>query len=301
MLAWPTSVSPPNRRPRHGVRHADRVTLVEPNDVSRLVERELGEPVTSVVEMAGSVTNRSYRVDTGTGPMVMKTCPEHDWINETTALSTLAAAPSVPTAALLASGDLDGLPWLILRWVDGEPAGDAQARRTAGPAVSELHQHRADHFGPPSDPATSWADVLHRGLDAELRDVVSAGLLSATDASAVQRAVAAIPAYRGEPRLLHGDLKDVHLRTHGAALAALLDWGDASAGHPIDDLARGGAGLPPPLHRRMPGHRAARRRRLVRGLPGTHRGRPARARESLYGTVVLTEPDARLSGRRPVR
>ncbi|WP_087105203.1 phosphotransferase family protein [Brachybacterium nesterenkovii] len=79
---------------------------------------------------------------------------------------------------------------------------------------------------------------MRRGLHEELADVVAARLLTRDQASAVRRAIDSIPPFTGSPRCLHGDLKDVHFHTRDGELVALLDWGDATSGDPLYDLAR---------------------------------------------------------------
>lgn len=206
--------------------------------VRQCTEHALGEPVRTLTELAGSVTNASFRVATETRTVLFKRCRPADWRNEVTALTVLAEQPGVPTAQLLAHGEDAGRSWLVLDWVDGAPATTDDLRARAGVTVRALHALPAPHFGRPSAPRSSWHEHLLAGLDDDLAVVREAGLLDARATTAIARAVHDLPPYRGEPHWLHGDLKDLHLHARDGDLVALLDFGDACGGDPLHDLAR---------------------------------------------------------------
>ena len=132
--------------------------------------------------------------------------------------------------------------WSIVRWLPGTPAGT----RTGGVQVAETLAAFVDllHVPAPEDapvnpvravPLATRSDAVLTRLDAE--DVPRARELAA-----VWRAAAALPAYAGPPVWVHGDLHPFNVLVEeapsgGTRLAAVVDFGDLTAGDPAVDLA----------------------------------------------------------------
>jgi aminoglycoside phosphotransferase (APT) family kinase protein len=152
-----------------------------------------------------------------------------------------ARALGVRTPELVAAGDLDGVPYLVLRratGLPGLPAGEAYralgrelARLHAGPVPAAVR--RAVPEDPPDDdPAPAVERLAASGhLSAELAGWV-AGRLGALAARAAWDGV--------PPVLLHGDVAAGNVLTEPRAAAAvtLLDWGDAAIGDPAAEFAK---------------------------------------------------------------
>ncbi|WP_308116535.1 aminoglycoside phosphotransferase family protein [Leifsonia poae] len=174
-------------------------------------------------------------------------------VNEQTWLPRLAMALSiavpepvrvgVPTAAF-------PWPWSIVRWFDGIDGADVSASERAALAVPLAEFVVALHSPAPHDepvphnpvrgvPLSSRDASVHDRL-AQLVDRPEAGAL----ADGWERALAA-PPWAREPIWLHGDLHPGNLVLSrppgagqpGAALAAVIDFGDLTAGDPATDLA----------------------------------------------------------------
>jgi aminoglycoside phosphotransferase (APT) family kinase protein len=133
--------------------------------------------------------------------------------------------------------------------VPGRPVdGDDPAFAAAGALLRRVHAVPVPGFGAVVADVghelrgkdASWPDAIARrgaGMDA----VVDAGLVSR---SLVDRALAAVAAAGNEigavddGRLLHGDFHPRHVYAHEGAVAAVIDWGDATIGDPRYDLGR---------------------------------------------------------------
>lgn len=135
-----------------------------------------------------------------------------------------------------------GFPWgwSVCPWFDGESAAvapladpDAAATTLAGFLVG-LHRP-----APAAAPVNRFRGVPLVERDAIVRGYVDA-LGSEIDRAAVERcwtAACALPAYDGPPRWVHGDLHPGNLVVRDGALAAVVDFGDVTAGDPATDVA----------------------------------------------------------------
>ncbi|MFI5910269.1 phosphotransferase [Dactylosporangium sp. NPDC051541] len=135
------------------------------------------------------------------------------------------------------------VPWIPGRSAEHAPPDPAQAA-VFGRFLAALHQPVPDDF-----PRNDWrgiplADVADR-IDQQLHDV--AGDVPVTALRGHWRtAVAARP----DPltTCVHGDLHPKNLVVDGGRLAAVLDWGDMTAGDPAIDLAAAWMLFPPSAH-----------------------------------------------------
>jgi aminoglycoside phosphotransferase (APT) family kinase protein len=208
----------------------------------------LGMPIDEVVRLAGSVGNRDYRLTTSSeSAVIMKLGPPDELAREAWTLDRLASMSlSVPTVlAYAAECDSLGGPALILTLVEGASDEDPAVSAAAGAMMRRVHDVRLPGYGPlvSGDGAwrgehTSWADAMAASVSA-VPELVAAGILAPDLAQeAVGFATGSLVAYEGDGRLLHRDLKQAHLFGIAGALTGVIDWGDATVGDPLLDIAR---------------------------------------------------------------
>lgn len=136
-------------------------------------------------------------------------------------------------------------PWSITRWFDGRPLY-ALPPRDRTPYASALGYFLARmHFPAPADaPGNPF-----RGVPLPERDNLLSsqlGMLDDAQARAVKRlwpALAGTPAWYGPPLWLHGDPHPGNVVVRDDRIAAVIDFGDLTAGDPATDLAIGWLGF----------------------------------------------------------
>jgi aminoglycoside phosphotransferase (APT) family kinase protein len=121
-------------------------------------------------------------------------------------------------------------PFLMLSYVEGTtdiPAGE-EDRYIAKMAnlLSQIHD-------------TSTAGLPDLPLRTDPLPEVFEYLPTGTEWKALHRQLSSLKetAYRGAPRLLHGDFWPENLLWHEGEIAAVLDWEDAALGDPMADVA----------------------------------------------------------------
>jgi aminoglycoside phosphotransferase (APT) family kinase protein len=135
-----------------------------------------------------------------------------------------------------------GFPWAwsVVPWLPGRPAAEVpradRGRLAASLAdvVARLHVP-----APPNAPDNPYRGVALHHRDAAVRERVALGVVPHADRVLTiwQEALAA-PPYAGPPLWLHGDLHPANLLvSEDGELAAVLDFGDLTAGDPATDLA----------------------------------------------------------------
>lgn len=130
-------------------------------------------------------------------------------------------------------------PWTIAPWFEGLTADElAPADRGAlavglAAFVTELHTP-APHDAPHNP--VRGVPLSHRA--AAVRERLAAGTIPRSgELLDLWEALSAAPPWTGPPLWLHGDLHPANLLTDGGELAAVLDFGDLTAGDPATDLA----------------------------------------------------------------
>ncbi len=130
-------------------------------------------------------------------------------------------------------------PWSITRWIDGVLAAETPFEQHGSLApdlarfVRELHAEA---------PATAPANPV-RGVPLSARAKVMVERLASglvPRAGEVERAwqrALTTPPWAGPPLWLHGDLHPANILTRDGELAAVIDFGDLTAGDPATDLA----------------------------------------------------------------
>jgi len=129
-------------------------------------------------------------------------------------------------------------------WFDGRHAADVPVPDRTAWAGALAGALAALHVPAPADaPVNPVRGGALTGRTAALTARVEAGHLDAVLPGAGRRALAlwddalAAPAWPGPPVWLHGDPHPANLVVHAGALAALIDFGDVTAGDPACDLA----------------------------------------------------------------
>jgi aminoglycoside phosphotransferase (APT) family kinase protein len=162
---------------------------------------------------------------------------EQRWLPE------LASRLPLPIPAPVRVGyptDFYPWPWSVTPWFSGEPAAVAPPLDqddtvvTLGGFLAALHVE-----APPDAPPNSFRGGPLAERDAPVRERVEQ-LGSIIDGPAVLRLWESIrdtSPWPGPPCWLHGDLHTANLLVAGGRLAAVIDFGDITAGDPATDLA----------------------------------------------------------------
>lgn len=160
---------------------------------------------------------------------------EHRW------LPKLAAGLPIPVPVPLRVGVPGaGYPWAwsICQWFDGDVAADvplADPAREAdrlGAFVHALHRP-----APAAAPRSPFRGLAINELIPRIRANLDRLHLERTAISGLVDELAATSPWRGPGVWLHGDLHSANLLVADGEIAAVLDFGDLTAGDPAVDLA----------------------------------------------------------------
>jgi aminoglycoside phosphotransferase (APT) family kinase protein len=171
-------------------------------------------------------------------------------VNEINWLNVLAQRLSLRTPAPLFAGapsDRFAWPWLIGRWINGEPGdeidfeADADAARAMGNFLRELHED-----APSEAPTNVWRGIplAQRTDDFERRARDLEGEIDLNSLLDLWERACNAPTWDRAPRWLHGDFHPGNLVYQDGALVGVVDFGDLCAGDPATDLAGGLMSLP---------------------------------------------------------
>jgi aminoglycoside phosphotransferase (APT) family kinase protein len=161
---------------------------------------------------------------------------EQRWLPE------LTAGLSVATPTPLRCGTPSSFfpwPWSVVPWIEGTTAARVSPgqRRRAADGLAEFVAafHRA---APPEAPRNPVRGVPLASRDPQVRRRLGGGLVPhPAEAGRLWRELSAAREWSGEPVWLHGDLHPQNLILRGGRLAAVIDFGDLTAGDPATDLA----------------------------------------------------------------
>lgn len=133
------------------------------------------------------------------------------------------------------------VPWSIVPWFDGQHglAFDARSRGGAAPALAAFVAELGAMVAPADAPANAYRGVPLANRAEEIRVRLVGGRIPDADRllAVWERALAA-SAWTGPAVWLHGDLHPANLVfTPTGSLAAVIDFGDLTAGDPATDLA----------------------------------------------------------------
>lgn len=130
-------------------------------------------------------------------------------------------------------------PWSITRWHPGVIAAELPApqRGTIAVAMAEFLNtwHRP---APPDAPHNPVRGTPLQWRDAGVREGLASGSIPhAEELGRLWDRLVDTPPWPHQPRWLHGDLHPANILIHDGQLAAVLDFGDLTAGDPAADLA----------------------------------------------------------------
>ena len=194
-------------------------------------------------EVAGGWDNRMWRLGeelavrlprTPRAPSLLRT--ELQW------LPLLAPSLPLPVPVPVRAGEPSPRfpkTWLVVRWVDGEPADHAPI--SSPKAADSLAMFlRALHVKAPSGAPANPS----RGVPLQpLRDVIDEWLplIESSDVAADARRVweqgVEAPTWNDAPVWIHGDLHPANVVVSDGILSGVIDFGEMCAGDPATDLA----------------------------------------------------------------
>lgn len=181
--------------------------------------------VVRATPVSGFVGNQTFRLETPDGAYYLKVGPA---VQQEAEACRLARAVGVPAPEVVAVSS-DG--FVITRELPGRPP---EARhlgavlRATGECIRRTHAI--------VDPSASWEQQLWKVLDGLDGLDVLPGRLAARVRDVVPKFLESVAGVT--PVLLHGDLHLRHVYAVGDQLTGILDWGDATYGDPLFDLAR---------------------------------------------------------------
>ena len=160
---------------------------------------------------------RVFRFDPSAEPGVQARAAEHEL-----KASAVALASGLPAPEILASGEFEGAPFSIQRWLPGAPLIDVVKRspwhtrrlgREFGRLQARMHTIPGDPLRLAAD--TDWVErAEHPGLVAYIRD-----------------ATTAVP-----PKFCHFDYHPLNVLAEGTQISGLIDFANAAGSDPRADL-----------------------------------------------------------------
>lgn len=143
-------------------------------------------------------------------------------------------------------GEGYGLPWSVLRWLDGDnahdapPADQAATARQLGAFVVSLR--RIDATGGPASFRGGPVAANDEGVRAAIGDLAVGDAefgdlgVDAGAATALWEEVVRLPQWAGPPVWVHSDLLPGNLLVRDGRLSAVIDFGGLGVGDPACDL-----------------------------------------------------------------
>jgi aminoglycoside phosphotransferase (APT) family kinase protein len=223
------------------------------HDLARRIAASLrqerpGLEVGALTPMLGGHSGLTYRVETGEGPLVVKSVPEnqkaigrHDMLRQARMIAALAPT-GVPVPAVVATDDSEPA-WFAMQLVEGESLEPVLDDPAVEPSLAATRMLRAAEILPalhdvPLDkvPVDAAALTPLDELDRWARTMaaVPPHLVPAADRLHGRLAGAVPPGV--EATLVHGDYRLGNLICHGTEPAALIDWEIWSVGDPRVEL-----------------------------------------------------------------
>lgn len=145
-------------------------------------------------------------------------------------------------------------PWSVVAWVEGRSGEQAELSRTEarrfGDFLAAVHQPAPDGF-PRNDYRGVPLATVNERIEERLRRLSTSdtGLGFPLPRVWDRWRQAMVAPIDGPDTCVHGDLHPKNLVVDGGRLAAVLDWGDMTAGDPAVDLAAAWMLFPTDAHR----------------------------------------------------
>jgi aminoglycoside phosphotransferase (APT) family kinase protein len=222
-------------------------------DLARRVATSLqkerpGLEVGALTTMPGGHSGLTYRLETGEGPLVVKSVPEnqkaigrHDMLRQARIIAALAPT-SVPVPAVVATDETEPA-WFAMQLVEGESLEPVLDDPAVEPSLAAARMLRAAEILPalhdvPLDkvPVDAAALSPRDELDRWARTMAAVPPHLVPDADQLHRRLAASVPVAVEPTLVHGDYRLGNLICTGSEPAALIDWEIWSVGDPRVEL-----------------------------------------------------------------
>lgn len=205
----------------------------------------LGSP-DRVTRVAGSVGNQDFLLERGLTGVVLKAGNAQLLTAEAWACERVRGAGVRAPEVVVVEPDPSqlGLPYLVMRELPGGASDDPQACRDAGRDLRRVHEVTLPGYGrllvedgSAAGEHRSWCAFVDSVLESVPR-LVAAAVVPSSIAAPVMALVAELDPYVRPGVLLHGDLKTQHIFAVRSRYVGIIDWGDASCGDPLYDLAR---------------------------------------------------------------
>jgi aminoglycoside phosphotransferase (APT) family kinase protein len=204
--------------------------------------------VGALTTMPGGHSGLTYRVETGEGPLVVKSVPEnqkaigrHDMLRQARIIAALAPT-GVPVPAVVATDDTEPA-WFAMQLVAGESLEAVLDDPAVEPSLAAARMLRAAEILPalhdvPLDKVPVDAAALSPldELDRWARTMAAVPPHLVPDADRLHRRLAGSVPAAVEPTLVHGDYRLGNLICTGTEPAALIDWEIWSVGDPRVEL-----------------------------------------------------------------
>jgi aminoglycoside phosphotransferase (APT) family kinase protein len=211
----------------------------------RVLEHYFGKPPKSLKPIHGGLVNDVFEAHVDGEQIILRisSAPEklQVFMKEQWAVAA-AHRNKVPTPEILeVSNEVIGLPYMILRKVEGHPGGPVGHSRA--PILQELGHYaaringiRTCDFGHIFDWSPNklsrnqtWEDYLDKELEVEqrLETLSKSGVLERDNLKKLTKEVQSLRTWKTRPTLCHGDLrlKNVIL-SPARKIAAIVDWED---------------------------------------------------------------------------
>lgn len=207
------------------------------NQLSKVLQRG---SLRQVQALAGGDINASFRLDFSEGnPAFLKLNQgqsAHFFWAEADGLAALKASHSLPTPAVLGSGEWESYQYLILEFLRSAPPS-AQYASTLGRGLAALHKNSQEQFGwaqdnfigsldQPNVWRSAWADFYAecRILN-QTKMAFDAGFLESKDQVAIERLLQALNELipHEAAALVHGDLWSGNVLTNEQGLPVWID------------------------------------------------------------------------------
>ena len=209
---------------------------------NRIVGHHFGQPPTRIVYKRSGLSNYVFVVNHVEGQFVVRISPEPDkseTFRKELWATQKAREVGVPSAEVLAVGNIGSEPYMITRRVTGSEATHHPRRshivQEIGRYAQMINTIRTTNFGSNFDWTTNgpqhstWSEYLDNEWEVERRlDVFTQHkILSSRQVQELRKIIDGSRTLRVEPSLNHGDLrlKNVIVDDDGQ-IAAIVDWED---------------------------------------------------------------------------